>query len=78
LLVSEDAADLVAVHTRQVAIENHDVIGEDPCFVERFVALLGDVDGDALASQAAGHRIGDSLLVLGHQNPHGSSLEQHA
>ena len=66
-------ADLVAVHSRQVAVEHDDVVGEHARLVERVVSRLGHVHRDALTPQAAGDGVGDARLVLGDQYPHGQS-----
>ena len=70
----ERAAHVVAVHLGQVAVEDDDVVGVDARLVERLGAVGGDVDGHALAAQAARDGVRDARLVLGDQHPHGSSI----
>ena len=56
LLGGQRAAHVVAVHLGQVAVEHDDVVGVDARLVERGLAVVGDVDGHALAAQARGPR----------------------
>ena len=60
------------MHLGQVAVEHHDVVGEDARLVERGGAVGRDVDGHALAAQAARDRVGDPAFVLGDQYAHPS------
>ena len=64
------AADLVAVELGQVAVEHDDVIGDDAGLDQRGRAVVGDVDGHALAAQAAGNGAGQAALVFGDQDSH--------
>jgi len=59
------------VDPREVAVEHHDVVGDDPRLEERLRAVGRDVDGHALAPQAARDRGRDPRLVLGDQHAHG-------
>ena len=70
LLGGQRAADVVAVHLGQVAVEHDDVVGVDARLVERGGAVGGDVDGHALAAQPARDGGGDAGLVLGDQDAH--------
>ena len=49
------AAHLVAVHVRQVPVENHDIVGVDGRELERLAAVERDVNRHALPAQDAGH-----------------------
>ena len=72
LLGGQRAAHLVAVQLRQVAVENHDVVGIDAGLVERGRPVAGDVDSHPLTAQPAGDGGGNSGFVLGDQDSHDS------
>src|SRR3712207_7079184 len=67
--------DALPIYLGQVTVEQHDVVRRDPRLVEGLGAVVRDVDGDPLAAQPAGDRVGDPRLVLGQQNAHRS--EEH-
>jgi D-alanyl-D-alanine carboxypeptidase/D-alanyl-D-alanine-endopeptidase (penicillin-binding protein 4) len=63
-------ADLVAVDTRQVPVQHHDVVpGHQGHLVSRR-SVGGDVDGEPLAPQPARDGLGQGLFVLDHEHPH--------
>ena len=66
----EPAADLVAVELGQVAVEDDDVVGDDARLDQRGCAVVGDVDGHALAAQAAGDGAGQPAFVFGDEHSH--------
>ena len=66
------AADVVAVHLGQVAVEHHHVVGMHARLEQRGRAVGRDVDGHALAAQPAGDGRSDPRFVLGHQYAHAS------
>src|SRR5918999_351758 len=70
VLVAERAAHLVAVHDREVAVEHHDVVAVQARLVESGGAVVGDVDGHALAAQPARDGVRDPAFVLGDEHPH--------
>jgi hypothetical protein len=70
LVAGESAADLVAVELGQVAVEHHDVIGEHAGLHQGRCAVVGDVDGHALAAQSTGDGTGQPALVFGDQDSH--------
>ena len=70
LVAGEPAADLVAVELGQVAVEDHHVVGEHACLHQRRCAVVGDVDGHALAAQSAGDGAGQPALVFGDKDSH--------
>ncbi len=51
-------------------VEAHEVVLGVRELLERLLAVVGDVDGVALAAQAAGDGLGEVDLVLDHQDPH--------
>jgi hypothetical protein len=59
------------VDARQIPIEHDDVIGVNPDPLGRGVAVIGNVDRESLAPQPLRDRVGEYVLVLDHQNPHG-------
>ena len=63
-------ADLSSVGARHRDVEADQVVGVDADLVERLVAVVGDVDGVALAAQAPGQGIGQVDLVFDHQQAH--------
>ncbi len=63
---------------RQVAVEHQDVVAGDQGLLEAGVAVVGDVDGHALAPQAARDRVGERHLVLDDQHPHAPTLDDDA
>ena len=72
--VGERAADLVAVHPGQVAVEHDDVVVGDGRVRERVVAVEGDVDGHPLTPQAVGNRLGEALVVFDDEHAHRHSM----
>jgi hypothetical protein len=65
------------VHAGQVAVEHHHVVPGDQ---RQFVpdrTVVGDVDGHALAPQAARDRVGEVVLVFDHEYPH-RTVSSHA
>jgi hypothetical protein len=70
LVRRQQAADLVAVQLGQVAVEHDHVVVDHARLHERARAVVGDVDGHALAPQPAGDRPREALLVLRNQDPH--------
>ena len=73
-LAADRAADVVAVDARQVAIEHEHVVAHDPGLGQRLLPVGGEVDGDPVAPQAAGDRVGQAQLVLGDQHTHPLSM----
>jgi hypothetical protein len=67
-----------AVDPRQVQVQADQVVGVDGGLVERRVAVVGDVDGVALAAQAASDRVGQVGLVLDNKHTHGKIVAFHA
>jgi hypothetical protein len=59
------------VHHGQVPVEDHDVVGVDADTLERRVPVVGHVDGERLAAQALGDRVGEQPFVFDHQHAHG-------
>ena len=72
-LVGELAADLVAGHARQVAVEHDDVVARQRRLAVAVVAVERDVDRHALAAEAACDRLGQLGFVLDYQYPHSQS-----
>jgi hypothetical protein len=72
------AAQLVAGHAGQVAVEHDHVVAGDRGLLVPVHPVVRDVDRHALAAQPPGHRVGQSGLVLHHQHPHASSLPEPA
>jgi hypothetical protein len=70
LVAGEAATDLVAVELGKVAVEDHHVVREDPRLHQGRCAVVGDVDGHALAAQSTGDGTGQPALVFGDQNSH--------
>ena len=64
------AADLVAVHERQVAVEDDDVIGIDGGLGQRRFAIEHDVDGETVVPQAPRDRVRQPLFVFDEENAH--------
>jgi hypothetical protein len=58
------------VDERQVPVEHNHVVGIEAGLVERARAVVGDVDGHALAAQAASHGVGNPAFVLGDEHTH--------
>ena len=69
-LVAQRAAHLVAVHPRQQHVEHDGVVGALPGPPQAVVAVVGDVDVEALGGQAVGDRRREQLLVFDHQHAH--------
>jgi hypothetical protein len=51
------------VHLRQVAVEDHDVVGVDGHAFGRRVAVVADVDREAVMAQPGRQRVGEQLLA---------------
>ena len=64
------AADVVAVHEREVAVEDDHVVVVDADAFQGGRAVVHDVDGHGLPAQSGGHRIGEQLLVLDDEYAH--------
>ena len=69
-LGGEGAADVVAVHVREVTVEHHDVIGGGERLAQGGLAVAREVDRHALAAQPARDRVAHPGLVLGDQHAH--------
>ncbi len=63
-------AYVVAVEERQIAIEHDHVVGDDVRAEQRVLAVVGDVDGHALAAQNGRDRRCQSRMILDHEHPH--------
>ena len=70
-LRDERAADLIAVHAGQVAVEHQHVVVGERQVRERVVSVEGDVHGHALPAQAGGDRFRQLDVILDQQYPHG-------
>jgi hypothetical protein len=70
----ESPADLVAVHLRQVAVQNDDVIVVEARLVEAAAAVESHIYCHALKSQAARDGGSESLLVFDDEHAHGTIL----
>ncbi len=68
--MGDDLAELVAVDAGEVAVEENDVVGVDVDLRGGFVAVVGDVDGDALVAQSFGDPVGVAGYVLDDEDPH--------
>jgi hypothetical protein len=62
-------ADVVAMHTREVAVQNHNVVGGHGDVLERVAAVEDDIDCHPLLAQAGRHRYRQFRVVLDHQDP---------
>jgi hypothetical protein len=70
-VVGPDAPDhLDAVEAGQVQVQADHVVVVDAHLVDRLLAVVGDVDGVALPTQAARDRVGQVGLILDDQHPH--------
>ena len=81
VVIHQLAADLVAVHARQVAVEHDHVIRVDGHVHQRVRAVQRDIDRHALAAKSLGDRLGQPGLVLHDQHSHrtkGSRIEGHS
>ena len=67
-LVAQAPAHLQPVHAGQAEVEHHQVAGRPGGRLQRSRAVFADLDVVALATQRAGQRLGDRLVVLGKQN----------
>jgi hypothetical protein len=67
----EFAADPVAVHAGQVAVEDDQVVVGLGGPLERGDAVKGDVDGHPRVAQPLADALGERRIVLDHQYPHG-------
>src|SRR6185437_6678644 len=65
-----DLAELIAVHTGEVAVEDDDVVGVEVDFRHRLAAVVCDVDRDSLVTQPFGDPIGVAGYVFDDQHPH--------
>ena len=70
VLAGDDRGDLVAVSAREVAVEHDDVVVDDAGLQQRARAVVGDVDGHALAAQPAGDGPRQPPFVLCDQDAH--------
>ena len=70
VLAGQAVADLVAVDTGQVPVQNDDIVVGDLHLGQRFGAVPHDVHRHRLATQPHGYRIGEIGLVLDHQYAH--------
>ena len=57
-------------HAGQVAVEHDHVVAGQRRLAIALVAVVGDVDGHALAAQATGHRLRQLDFVLHHKDSH--------
>lgn len=64
------AADIVAVHEREVPVEDDHVVVVDADALQGGRTVVHDVDGHGLPAQSGGHRIGEQLLVLDDEYAH--------
>src|SRR5712691_9418845 len=64
------AADGVAVDAGQVAVQDEHVVGVQVQLGGGVGAVVGDVGGDALVTQALGDVVGQPPDILGDQDPH--------
>ena len=69
-LAAHRPAHVVAVQSRQVAVEHEHVVAHHARLDQRVGAVGGQVDRHPLAAQAARDRLGQPLLVLGDQYAH--------
>ena len=70
VLVTQNAADSVAVEYRKVAVEDHDVHIDLPGLRQGGGPVVGDVNEIALAAQPLRERLGQVDLVVNNQYPH--------
>ena len=70
LALRQAAADLVAVHARQVAVEENDLVAVDQRLLQAGFAVEGDVDRHARLAEAAGDDIGQPFVILHDQDAH--------
>jgi len=66
----QGAADLVAVHAWQVAVQHDHVVAVDRGAVQGGLAIPRHIGGYALAAQHAGNRLGQLLMIFDEQYPH--------
>lgn len=66
----EPARHVVAVHPRQVAVQDDDVVVVQPQVGEGGVTAVHRVDGEPGPPQSGGDQLRQDLLVLGDQYPH--------
>ena len=70
VLTGQTGADLVAVDSGQIPVQDDDVVVGDLHLGQRFGAVPHDVHRHRLATQPHGYRIGEIGLVLDHQHAH--------
>ena len=70
----EQAADLIAMDARQIAVEDDDVVLVDRQVTERIGAVQGDIDGHAFLAQAGGDGFGQHLVIFDDEQSHGHAL----
>ena len=73
-VASQAAADLEAVHSGQHHIEHDRVVRNGSRHPERFLPAIGDVGRVTLLAESAAQQLPELLLVLHHQDTHGSIL----
>ena len=68
--MGDDLAELVAVDAGEVAVEDYDVVGIDVELRGRFLAVVGDVDGDPFVLQSLDERVGERAGVFHDEDSH--------
>jgi hypothetical protein len=66
----QGAADLLAVHAWQVAVQHDHVVAVDRGAVQGGLAIPRHIGGYALAAQHVGNRLGQLLVIFDEQYPH--------
>jgi hypothetical protein len=63
-------AELVAVDSGEVAVQNDDIVGSEIQFAGGLEAVVGDVNGHALIAQPFSDLVRELREVLDDQDPH--------
>ena len=58
------------MNARKLAIEHHDFIGGRFGFFERFLPIIGKIDGEASLAQSAPDHIRQRHFIFRHQHAH--------
>jgi hypothetical protein len=68
--LGDHAAEGVAVHAGEVAVEDDHVVGDEVEFGRGVEAVVGEVDGHALVSESFDERVGEGMGVLDDEDSH--------
>ena len=66
----DDLAELITVNAWEVTVQKDDLVGVEVHLCDRFVAVVGDVDGDPLVAQSFRDPVGVPGYVLDDEDPH--------